>query len=141
MKRTSLLIASGLLFTIYAHAQQQVPTQGQAPKRNCGTMEYLELQKQKNPELEKLIKENELHTQEWIRKHAGAQQIASPQPAIPGYKPTGDQEMDHQNYAIAKQEYLESTGFIKPHHPYDEKLDAALREAKRKSNAFVIIQK
>lgn len=119
------MLGAGLLLTLSAQAQN----------RNCGTMHYLEMQKKKDPALEQRMKENETRTQEWIKKHNKQTEVKLP--ALPGFNPTGNKAVDEANYAKAKREYYEYTGFGKNLVQQDLKNDAALREAKRKSNSIV----
>ncbi len=125
MKKLTLMLGAGILLTLSVQAQN----------RNCGTMHYLEMQKQKDPSLEQRMKDNETKTQELIKKNSKQTDVKLP--ALPGFNPTGNKAVDEANYAKAKREYYEYTGFSKNMTQQDLKNDAGLREAKRKSNSIV----
>ena len=111
----------------------------QAQTRNCGTTEYYELRKQQDPSLEKRMDENEKLIAKWIEEHPAKEVSAKAVlPALPGFKSTGDEEQDRINYAIAKSKYLAKHELKNGNNiPSDINNDKALREKKRKSNAFI----
>lgn len=75
----------------------------QSQSRNCGTMEYLEMNMKADPTLRQRMDADELRTQEWIKKHTVATPVF---PAIEGFTSTGNDAIDKANYAKAKQAYL-----------------------------------
>ncbi len=74
---------------------------GLAQDRTCATMTSLEERMKKDPSLRKVHEDHERATQEWIKANT-VPQGNSIFPAIPGFTPTGNREVDQQNYAAAK---------------------------------------
>jgi hypothetical protein len=129
MKKVFLLVfVAGALLTV-----------AQAQTRNCGTTEYYELRKQKDPSLEKKMEENEKQIAKWIKEHSAPEPSAKVTlPAIPGFEASGNEKLDKVNYANAKSKYFAQHGLLNGNNiPADIKNDKALREKKRKSNSFI----
>lgn len=80
---------------------------GVAQDRTCATMTSLEERMKKDPSLRKVHEDYERATQEWIKANT-VPQATSLIPAIPGYTPTGNREVDQQHYAAAKAAMIRS---------------------------------
>ena len=111
----------------------------QAQTRDCGTTEYYELRKQQDPSLEKRMDENEKQIAKWIKEHpAQGTSAKAVLPDVPGFIISGNEKQDRINYAIAKSKYLAKHELKNGNNiPSDINNDKALREKKRKSNAFI----
>ena len=128
MKNIFLLLIISVM-TITAYAQT----------RHCGTTEYYELRKQKDPSLERRMDENEKQIAKWIKEHP-AQEVPAKAvlPPLPGFKISGNEKQDKINYASAKSKYLIQHGMLNENKiSADINNDKSLRERKRKSNSFI----
>ncbi|MEO8149546.1 MAG: hypothetical protein ABI723_18040 [Bacteroidia bacterium] len=133
MKRLLLTTVTYLLFVGSMYSQVQ----------RCGTTDYYEQRKKADPTLEKRMNVQEQQVQQWIAKHPNglkAAPVAQPTfPALPGFKPTGDEAKDRAAYAEKKALYLSQ-------HPakkvvtvtYDAEKIKALRAQKMKANSILI---
>jgi hypothetical protein len=108
----------------------------QAQQRNCGTMEYLEIRKKANPELEKKMADDEQKMREWISSHPVNQASVVALPVLEGFTPSGNPETDRINYANAKATWANAQAKNSQAGSTDDAKTAALRKEKRKKNSF-----
>ncbi len=105
----------------------------QSQNRNCGTMEYLEMQKKADSALQQRMEADEIKTQEWIKNHTIAKPVY---PAIEGFKPTGNDAIDKVNYAKAKEAYLAMHPDLRATSVTTENSNTEARERKKHMNSF-----
>jgi hypothetical protein len=107
-----------------------------AQKRNCGTMDNLELRKKKTPALILKMAEDEKRLNTWIMSHHATKASVISLPRLPHFHATGNAEIDLANYALAKESYLKSTGTYVLQNETDQVLMTKLKDQKRKNNSF-----
>jgi hypothetical protein len=102
---------------------------GAQAQRHCGTMEYHEFRKSKNPAVEQRMNESEVMIQNWIKNNEKTKSSQNVFPKLKGFSPTGNAASDRIAYRAAKEKFLADRPVQK--HPYDAAELKALREQKK----------